>query len=1133
MSEFRNNLSIPIFFIYLLMAIILQGCGGGGGSENSTPQVTLDSLSVTNVSSTLKVLDTVQLSVTGTFSDTSIQDLSSFVTWSVANNTILDVSTAGLVTALSAGMTNVIASSNGVSIQTNISVKALSTLSISPDSTTMAVNSTQPLNVTGQYSDNSTEAFDGLVTWESSNSGIASVSNAGEVLAVSVGTVSISASADSVTESVQVVVLPDLESLALSNVTSTLKIGETFQLSMTGLYSDTSTQDLTSGVTWGVVNDSIFSVSNAGLVTALTAGTSTLTATYGSLSVQQAISVKALADLSISPTSLTLAIASAQQLSTTGRYTDNSTEAFDGLVDWESSNSGVASVSNSGEVLAVSAGTITVTASEGAISSTLSVTVSPASVILQTIVLNSSNTQVASGLTAAFSAKGLYSDGSEQNLSNQVAWSVSDFSKASIDSETGLLTALQVGTASVIATKEGLTGTLLITISPATLSDIAITPSVISLPKGSSADVNVTAIFSDNSKQDVSDQVEWSNSNNLVASIEENSYTMLALAAGLTTLSASILDQQANLSVTVTDAELVSLSLSPVNASIPLGRSQQYSAQGTYTDGSVQDVNSQVTWLSSSESQVLISNTLSLKGLAESLALGSTTLSAVLGDVQQDTTLTIEDASLNSIEIQPSNQTVAKGTDAEVKAFGYYSDGSQIDLTSKVIWNTPNSSFIDVLSASSGVIHSINEGSALISAELEGVSSLANITVSLAALQSISISSAQTDVPSGMTQRLVATGAYSDTSTKDISQQVTWQINDVQLATISNNNSESGLLRALSPGQVTVTASLGVVSDQLNINVTNAVLTGIQVPSPGSQLNIKSSVLVTATASYSDLSTQDVSSQVNWLSSDVNVASIGNSAADKGVVKALSVGTINITASLNGISSSLVQLEVTVNPNLPKALNLSVQPNIILNNNNDAALVNLVLVPSVEGGVIADGTAVTLTIIEGNVSRIENLVTTNATVSYSLKSGFDGFISLSASASDFSVSSGVLSTDKLQNAIIFQAQSRSAFDSNTLREGSLFLVLLRNVSNRGFFFDGIAIVEGDPVSSSNLTQLPGSPVLDDAFLSDGLLEGGEASFFGYELDQDVTGSIFSLIFRFSDQESGSTFTTGSIFRFQE
>ncbi len=920
-----------------------------------------------------------------------------------------------------------------------------------------------------------------------------------------------------------------LDSLSLTNVASTLKVAETIQLTVTGSYSDASTQDLSSQATWSVGDDAILSVSNTGLVTALSAGSTSVTASYGGLSIQRSISVKALADLSISPTSLTLAINSSQQLSVTGRYTDNSTEAFDNLVEWASSALNVATVSDSGEVLAVSAGAVSITASAGSVSSSLSVTVSPAT--LQTIVLSASSTQIAAGLTATFSAKGIYSDGSEQNLTNQVLWSVSDTSKASINPETGLLTALQVGSVSVLAAKENLSGSLPITVSAATLESIAVTPSVLSLAKGSSADVNVFAIFSDKSKQDVSAQVEWSNTNNQVASIENNAVSVTAITEGFTTLSASLSGQSADLSVTVTNAELVSLALSPINESIPLGRSQQFTAQGTYTDGSVQDLTSQVTWLSSSESTALISNTGSLKGLVDSVSLGNTTIRAVLGDIQQDTTFTIEDAELTSIEIQPASQTVAKGTDAQIKAFGNYSDGSHIDLTSKVIWNTPNSNLIDVLSASTGLVHSLNQGSALISAELEGVSALANITVSSATLQSIAITTTQSNVPSGMTQSLLATGTYSDASTKDISQQVTWQSDDVGVATISNNSAESGLLRALSPGQVTLTASLGLLSNQINIDVTNAVLTGLQVNAGSSQLNVRSSILVTATASYSDASTKDVSAQVNWLSSDVNVASIGNSASDKGLVKALSVGSANISASLNGVSATAVQLDVTLNPNVPKALNVSVQPNIILNNDSDTAQVNLVLVPSAEGGVIADGTAITLTITEGDTSRIENLVTSNGSVSYSLQSSYDGFISLSATTPDFTVSSGVLSTNELSDALFAKGQSNVVYENGTLKAGSIFLVLLRNLSNRVFNIEQVEIGYFDPNNGNAFVAFPESPLTAPEFISNGDLSAGEFTSVGYELDDDIEASIYIISYLFSDDASATNFSLDGTFNF--
>jgi hypothetical protein len=227
---------------------------------------------------------------------------------------------------------------------------------------------------------------------------------------------------------------------------------------------------------------------------------------------------------------------------------------------------------------------------------------------------------------------------------------------------------------------------------------------------------------------------------------------MQALLEGSTTLSARLAGEQADLSIIVTNAELASIVIHPVNASIPLEQSQQYYAQGTFTDGTVHDLTSQVTWLSSNESQALINNTESLAGLAESITLGNTTLTAILGDIQQNTTLTIGNALLSSIEVEPANQTVAKGSDVEIKALGYFTDGSLIDLTSKVTWSSSSTTFVDAVLATNGVVKGLNQGSALISAALDGVVGLGNIKVTDATLQNISIRAAQTTVPSVLLQ---------------------------------------------------------------------------------------------------------------------------------------------------------------------------------------------------------------------------------------------------------------------------------------------------------------------------------------------------------------------------------------------
>jgi trimeric autotransporter adhesin len=93
---------------------------------------------------------------------------------------------------------------------------------------------------------------------------------------------------------------------------------------------------------------------------------------------------------------------------------------------------------------------------------------------------------------------------------------------------------------------------------------------------------------------------------------------------------------------------LVSLALSPLNPSIAKGAVQQFSATGTYSDSSTQDVTTAVTWTSSAASVATISNATGANGLATPVAAGQTQITAALGGVSGSTTLTVTSATLVS-----------------------------------------------------------------------------------------------------------------------------------------------------------------------------------------------------------------------------------------------------------------------------------------------------------------------------------------------------------------------------------------------------------------------------------------------------------------------------------------------------
>jgi hypothetical protein len=83
------------------------------------------------------------------------------------------------------------------------------------------------------------------------------------------------------------------------------------------------------------------------------------------------------------------------------------------------------------------------------------------------------------------------------------------------------------------------------------------------------------------------------------------------------------------------------MSVTPVSASIASGTTQQYTATGTYSDGSTQNLTTATTWSSSNAAAATISNAAGSNGLATGVAAGSTTIRATSGTVSGATSLTV------------------------------------------------------------------------------------------------------------------------------------------------------------------------------------------------------------------------------------------------------------------------------------------------------------------------------------------------------------------------------------------------------------------------------------------------------------------------------------------------------------
>jgi Legume lectin domain/Chitobiase/beta-hexosaminidase C-terminal domain/Bacterial Ig-like domain (group 2) len=172
---------------------------------------------------------------------------------------------------------------------------------------------------------------------------------------------------------------------------------------------------------------------------------------------------------------------------------------------------------------------------------------------------------------------------------------------------------------------------------------------------------------------------------------------------------------------------LTSIAVTPANPSIAKGATEQFTATGTYSDKSTQNLTSQATWTSSTPSVA----TINAAGLASAVAKGSTTIGASMSGVNGSTALTVTApvvTTLQSIAVTPSSPSIAKGTTEQFTATGTNSDGSTPDLTSQATWSSSDASVATI--SATGLASAMATGITKIQASFDGIpSNLAVLTV--------------------------------------------------------------------------------------------------------------------------------------------------------------------------------------------------------------------------------------------------------------------------------------------------------------------------------------------------------------------------------------------------------------------
>jgi len=744
-----------------LLVLLLSACGGSGSSPDDTAgpdNVTLTRIEITPSTPSLAKGSSLTLSVTGIYSDGSRRDISTEVNWSTSDESIVDLPAPGTVSGVTPGSATVSVSLDGLSASTPIVISGatLNRLEIDPGGIQLAKGtSSQALSLLGYYSDGSTQQLADQATWSVADGSVASVSDpaSGEVQVSGLlqGSTLLDASFGGLSAQITITITnATLIQLSISPDSPTLPLGTGLQLGVVATYSDSSQQDVTGQVSWSSADIGVASVSAGGLVSGVGSGSTTVSASLSGISTGTTITVSPaiLTSIELSAPSDTLPLGTGQRLQALGHFSDNSIQDITTLVLWQSSPDTRLAVSNAGGseglATALATGAATVTAGIGDISASLSLTVTDA--LLNRIDIEPGSMRLAAGTDSVFNAIGHYSDASTRNLTETVIWNSSDTQVATVSNtsgDRGRIRAVAQGNSAISATLGGISGSATVEVSAALMLSIDVTPAQPGLAAGTSLMMNAVASFSDGSVQDVTDQVLWESASTGVAGIDADG-RLIGLQPGSSRISASVGNVSGYTVVTVTDATLSSLAIEPASVSLAAGTEAQLRATATYTDGSQQDVTAQAVWLSDDETVLRAENSDSHRGRIHALASGSATVSASLEGVQDSITVTVTAAQLQALRITSAVTTLESAQQQQLTVIGDFSDGSSQELTGEVTWNSSTPELVQVsnnvtdrgrIKAGIGV-----SGSATITASYGDISASIDLTVSDTPQRPVSIS---------------------------------------------------------------------------------------------------------------------------------------------------------------------------------------------------------------------------------------------------------------------------------------------------------------------------------------------------------------------------------------------------------
>jgi uncharacterized protein YjdB len=584
--------------------------------------IAVTGITVSTLSGSLSMIpgDTTTLQVTATDASGKKGKVSKDITWATSDSTVATISN-GKVTALAAGTTDITATYGGSTATSSITVFSLTALTVTPSSASLIPGDITTLQVNATYANGKQVKISKGIIWDTSDATVATVAN-GKITALAAGSTDIKATYGESTATTTITVAA-IDTLTITPSKANLIPGDNATLQLNATYVGGKQVKISKGITWETSDSTIATVTN-GKVTALAAGSTDITATYGGSTATSTITVAALKALTITPSSASLIPGDTATLQVNATYVGGKQVKISKGITWETSDSTIATVTN-GKVTALAAGSTDIKATYG--ESTAMTTMSVAAI--DTLTITPSNANLIPGDTATLQVNATYVGGKQVKISKGITWDTSGATVATVTN--GKVTALAAGSADIKATYGESTATTTMTV--AAIDTLTITPSNANLIPGDTSILQVNATYVGGKKVKISKGITWEASDATIATVTNGKVT--ALAAGSTDITATYAGGTATIHVAV--AKVSSLTLSPSNIQLTIKKSTNVVITAIYSNGESVKGPKGVVWSSSDISTATVNS----DGKVTAVSTGSTIISATFNGITVNSTIVI------------------------------------------------------------------------------------------------------------------------------------------------------------------------------------------------------------------------------------------------------------------------------------------------------------------------------------------------------------------------------------------------------------------------------------------------------------------------------------------------------------